>query len=293
MIHDHISILLLRKPIFSRLNITIATFYSPITLTQQYREGAMNMNLNKIHFLEKFVLITFPVALAVGCTTPANHADKVGSRNEAVIGQEYLDVQTVEQYSNPPTVRPHFEGVQSEPPLISATSTLSSKLENDQGETMQPKASTMAMETIDQQIITEETAPDMGKEGLPDLQISEIPSQGIFYFEVNKHSLSESDVEILKQHAKYLRQNINMVLYVDGFSDSRGPANLNYQLSKKRAQQVANVIIEHGAPESRVKINGYGESFPLSSEMNYAENRRVELEYSNIGTTGEFYAGLK
>jgi outer membrane protein OmpA-like peptidoglycan-associated protein len=290
MIHGHISILLLIKPIFSRLNITIATSYSPHTLTQQYYEGAMNMKLNKIHFLEKFVLATFPVALAVGCTTTANHSDKLSLLNETVIGQEHL----VEQDGNPSILQTYAEGAHSESPFISVNSaSTSSKLENDQGESMQLEASTMAMENIEQQIVIEETTSNSKKEDFLDVQTTEIPAQGIFYFDVNKHSLSESDVETLKQHAKYLQRNIDKILYVDGFSDNRGPANLNYQLSKKRAHQVANVLIEHGAPESHVKINGYGESFPLSSEMNYDENRRVELEYANIGTAGDFYAGLK
>jgi outer membrane protein OmpA-like peptidoglycan-associated protein len=165
---------------------------------------------------------------------------------------------------------------------------------------MQLNAQTHVMETNDQQLVSEESAATTENESLLKVKLAApehltiaMPSQGIFYFEVNKYDISESDVEILEQHAEYLKHNTNMMLYVDGFSDNRGPANLNYRLSKKRAQQVGDVLIELGAPESRIKINGYGESFPLNSEMNHVENRRVELEYANIGASDELYAELK
>ena len=86
--------------------------------------------------------------------------------------------------------------------------------------------------------------------------------------------------------------NSNLILFVDGFSDNRGPAHYN-QFSKKRAQPVANILITHSATESRIRINGYGESFPLTRETDWDANRRVELEYVNIGTTDELFAGLK
>ena len=66
----------------------------------------------------------------------------------------------------------------------------------------------------------------------------------------------------------------------------------DYKLSKKRAKQIADLLIEYGAPESQMKVNGYGASFPQTDESNWDENRRVELEYGYVEPPDEWIANL-
>jgi peptidoglycan-associated lipoprotein len=275
------------------------------------------MKLNKIDFLEQFLLVSFPLALAVGCTTTAERASQVNLEDDVAMTQESSLVQTNDQQT-----LENLSDSKTNDVLIHANVSASENIDNNhensnQGDDDMPveKAVTELSSQTDLNIETVAKTDDAANDisfatdlevsttndehvidvniPLPGPQTTSIPKQGIIFFEVNKHEVSKSDVEVLKQHASYLKQNPNLVLYVDGFSDSRGPASLNYQLSKKRAQQVAKLLFGFGAPESRIKVNGYGESFPLTRESDWDENRRVELEYANIITSDELYADLK
>jgi peptidoglycan-associated lipoprotein len=107
------------------------------------------------------------------------------------------------------------------------------------------------------------------------------PQTGIFHFAYNQYDVAEQDRELLKAHAEYLLQNPDVTINVNGYSDNRGTAKNNVLVSQKRAQHVANLLKSYGVPESQIKVNGYGESFPLNDEKNWDENRRVELQYSD------------
>ena len=55
---------------------------------------------------------------------------------------------------------------------------------------------------------------------------------------------------------------------------------MNTILSQNRAQAVANYLIEKGIEETRLEVEGYGETKPVvpnDSPENRAINRRVEL----------------
>lgn len=249
------------------------------------------MKLNKVRFLETFALVTFPLALAVvGCTTTEDQQSKVNEHSATTYGQEYRAGQDTQ-------IEPDGPGRDIASPPITATST---ETETHQGGIMETQIFSLANKVNEQQRLDGD-APIVAQNSdlygvnrqLPALQDSAIPTQGIVYFAANKHEVSKSDVEILKQHAAFLLENTTLVLYVDGFADNRGPAQRNYQLSIKRAQQVASLLISYGAPESRIKVNGYGESFPLTNETHWEENRRVELEYAPVGATDGLYATLR
>jgi peptidoglycan-associated lipoprotein len=278
------------------------------------------MKLNKVNFLEQFVLVSFPLALAVGCTTTAEQPSKVGFEEDMTMTQQYPLMQTnnqqsLEKLSNDETNDVLIDASIQPPEGIDNDPDNSNQVNSNQGDDMPVKTEVTAFSSeANMNTNTVPVADDAANDNVsannlevattndPNLievnitlpqKTSSIPAKGIFFFEVNKHEVSQSDVEMLKQHASYLQQHPNLLLYVDGFSDSRGPASLNYQLSKKRAQHVAKLLIGFGAPESRIKVNGYGESFPLTRESDWKENRRVELEYANTITTDELYADLK
>ncbi|MDO6801205.1 OmpA family protein [Wenyingzhuangia sp. 1_MG-2023] len=69
-------------------------------------------------------------------------------------------------------------------------------------------------------------------------------------------------------------------LFVEGHSDSTGPAAYNVKLSQQRADAVADYFTSKGIEKSRLVIMGYGETKPLESNntsKGRAENRRVEI----------------
>lgn len=62
---------------------------------------------------------------------------------------------------------------------------------------------------------------------------------------------------------------------VRGHSDATGAHGCNQQLSRERAEAVADGLVQHGVPRHRISVVGYGERQPVSSS--HAMNRRVEI----------------
>ena len=72
-----------------------------------------------------------------------------------------------------------------------------------------------------------------------------------------------------------------MTLKVSGHTDSFGPKEYNQYLSKKRAEEVAKLLVEYGAPDERVTVKGNADDDPLISATSQRELRRVELDYQD------------
>ena len=88
----------------------------------------------------------------------------------------------------------------------------------------------------------------------------------------------------LAQMLRSVAQNINSyplsIVYVTGHTDSTGSESYNQQLSLRRADAVAGVLIGAGVPANRVQARGMGESQPIASNdtaSGRAQNRRVVI----------------
>lgn len=88
----------------------------------------------------------------------------------------------------------------------------------------------------------------------------------------------------LQANLRAVAQNINSypvsVVFVTGHTDSTGSDSYNQQLSLRRADAVAAVLITAGVPGSRVQARGMGESQPVASNdtaAGRAQNRRVVI----------------
>lgn len=111
---------------------------------------------------------------------------------------------------------------------------------------------------------------------------SKIPTIKIVNFNFDKFKVSDENQVLLKRHADFLIANPAYVLSVNGHSDYRGPEVYNEKLSLRRANSVATLLISYGAPESQLIINSFGASQPVENFDNWFQNRRVELEYSEL-----------
>lgn len=72
----------------------------------------------------------------------------------------------------------------------------------------------------------------------------------------------------------------NSTIQIVGHTDSDGDAAFNQQLSERRANSVADVLLDAGVPFSRIQTFGRGESQPVASNLDpggKAQNRRVEI----------------
>jgi len=72
----------------------------------------------------------------------------------------------------------------------------------------------------------------------------------------------------------------NSTIQIVGHTDSDGDAAYNQQLSERRANSIADVLLDAGIPFSRIQTLGRGESQPVASNLDpagKARNRRVEI----------------
>ena len=100
-------------------------------------------------------------------------------------------------------------------------------------------------------------------------------------FDFNDIKLSQkAKLEILNLYS-YLINNDNLKVIISGHTDNIGTETFNENLSKKRAQVIANYLIELGLDKSRINSIGYGSTKPIDTnetEIGRHKNRRVEFK---------------
>lgn len=99
-------------------------------------------------------------------------------------------------------------------------------------------------------------------------------------YETASHQLSERAQFILKQFGRFLKDNKNITILIQGHTDNEGNADKNLKLSERRAQEVKDYLIENGIDASRLSAKGYGETdpkVPNTSAANKRKNRRTDF----------------
>lgn len=99
-------------------------------------------------------------------------------------------------------------------------------------------------------------------------------------FETNSYELSSKSQFILKRFAKFLEENPNISIMIQGHTDDVGDDVKNMKLSEDRAQEVKKYLIGLGIDASRLKAKGFGETKPkLPNDDPYKRsvNRRTDF----------------
>lgn len=100
-------------------------------------------------------------------------------------------------------------------------------------------------------------------------------------FATNKSDLTLSSKNELNNLVNIMKQNSDVSIDVQGYTDNTGNDAINNPLSLKRAQSVANYLTENGVQYAQMKnVNGYGSSNPIadnSTDFGRQQNRRVEI----------------
>lgn len=103
---------------------------------------------------------------------------------------------------------------------------------------------------------------------------------GDVLFETNRSTLLPGAEKNIEQLSQFMNKYPDRKIVVEGHTDSRGSAEYNMLLSKRRANSVKNALVEKGIDESRIMTRGYGETHPAASNKTAAgrqQNRRVEV----------------
>ncbi len=105
----------------------------------------------------------------------------------------------------------------------------------------------------------------------------------VVHFDYDSVDIAPDDFNALKAHALYLSKTPNARVQLGGHTDERGTREYNMALGERRAKAVAAFLTSNGVNPGQLEIVSYGEEKPLAtgeSESAWAENRRVELEYT-------------
>lgn len=106
------------------------------------------------------------------------------------------------------------------------------------------------------------------------------PESDTVNFRFGSSKIDFSYDAMLKQHAHYLSDNPRLTLIIRGHTDSQGPKSFNQLLSQRRADEVAQRLVDYGAPVVRIRTNGVADDEPLETASN-KDQRRVELLYQD------------
>lgn len=101
-------------------------------------------------------------------------------------------------------------------------------------------------------------------------------------FDSGKAGIKPRFYSELKDLAKFLQDHPKSTVVIEGHTDSKGSAELNRELSQRRATAIADVLIDSFRIKAdRVKGIGYGETRPIAdndTESGRKLNRRVVAE---------------
>ena len=119
--------------------------------------------------------------------------------------------------------------------------------------------------------------------GNPLTDPNNILSKRSIYFDYDKDEVKAEFRPLVEAHAKYLKQNGNARLMIQGNTDERGSREYNLALGQRRAAAVKNAMNVYGASDNQIETVSYGEEKQRCAEANdacWAENRRADIVYS-------------
>jgi len=101
------------------------------------------------------------------------------------------------------------------------------------------------------------------------------------YFDAGGATLTAASQQTIDELVAAARARPGGDIIVTGHTDTKGSGAFNDDLSRRRAQQIRQLLIEHQFPAARIEAVGRGERellVPTADEVDEARNRRVTIE---------------
>ena len=108
-------------------------------------------------------------------------------------------------------------------------------------------------------------------------------SKRSIYFDYDRYDVREEFRPLVEQHARYLRDNQQMKMLIQGNTDERGSREYNLALGQRRADAVREMMQVLGASAGQIETVSFGEEKPRAQggdEGSMAENRRADIRYA-------------
>jgi outer membrane protein OmpA-like peptidoglycan-associated protein len=138
-----------------------------------------------------------------------------------------------------------------------------------------------------------EASPPPAKESPAATAESERITRTIFdlhtiYFKTDSVEITPASRELLDENARMLVDNRAVSVVIEGHTDAAGSPRYNQELSKRRAEAVADYLVARNVARDRLEIAVYGEERPLDASETpaaRAKNRRVQflVYYPELG----------
>jgi len=99
-------------------------------------------------------------------------------------------------------------------------------------------------------------------------------------FDSGKSTIKKESLPVVEQIIEMMNLAGDILISVEGHTDSDGSNEANLKLSDARAKAVVDAIVKGGINKSRLTSKGFGEEKPIAdniTEEGKAKNRRVEL----------------
>ena len=102
------------------------------------------------------------------------------------------------------------------------------------------------------------------------------------YFDFNSYTVDSQYQPLVETHARYLTNNPEQKILIEGNTDARGGAEYNLALGNRRAEAVRRMMTLIGARDAQIETISFGKEKPKAlgdTEADYAENRRADIVY--------------
>lgn len=118
-------------------------------------------------------------------------------------------------------------------------------------------------------------------------EIDEVILDQVVEFEIKSFDLTDDGKMLLDEVADALAKNSEVLVLIEGHTDSQGSDEENLLLSRDRANAVLEYLIGTGLERERFTTIGYGETQPVESndtDEGRSKNRRIEftVQFDNV-----------
>ncbi len=100
------------------------------------------------------------------------------------------------------------------------------------------------------------------------------------HFDFDRATIKREYLPLLNEVVKVLKENPNVRVRIEGFTDSIGPKAYNEKLALRRAKAVRDYLVKAGIPADRIDIAGFGKERYITDNktpIGRLTNRRAEF----------------
>ena len=108
------------------------------------------------------------------------------------------------------------------------------------------------------------------------------PVERVVYFDYDRAELQPEYLDIVARHGRWLAQNPQGRVRLEGHTDERGSREYNIALGERRAKTVSRMLQLQGVSSAQLRTVSYGEELPVDEGHDpqaWSKNRRVNIIY--------------